>query len=160
MDTSRSSPNVKIPSKHPSRWSTEQSVSLETFFRSFQLIFPIDNDVLVHRRAACLLPVSWACSISSEEEIKIRTSSVSYSHKTGGQRPHPLAGWCCQDLGRHTRNSAVLGTRLVRVRWQVSEPITSRFWSSTPNQRPRGRDGGKQALVACGSWRHYGYTIL
>lgn len=59
--------------------------------------------------------VSWAC-ISNEEEIKIRTSSVSCSHKTGGQRPHPLAGWCCQDLGRHTRNPAVLGTRLVRVR--------------------------------------------
>lgn len=87
----------------------------KTFFRSFQLIFPIDNVVLVHRRAACLLSVSWAC-ISSEEEIKIRTSSVSCSHKTGGQRPHPLAGWCCQDLGRHTRNPAVLGTRLVRVR--------------------------------------------
>jgi len=83
---------------------------------AFNLFSPsIPNDVLVHRRAACLLPVSWAC-ISSEEEIKIRTSSVSYSHKTGGQRPHPLAGWCCQDLGRHTRNSAVLGTRLVRVR--------------------------------------------
>lgn len=83
----------------------------KTFFRSLQLIFPIDNVVLVHRRAAFLRLVSWAC-ISTEEEIKIKASSVPCSHKTGGQRPHPLAGWCCQDLGRHTRNPAVLGTRL------------------------------------------------
>lgn len=41
-----------------------------------------------------LRSISWAC-ISSEEEIKIKTSSVLCSHKTGGQRPHPLAGWCC-----------------------------------------------------------------